>query len=428
MTGTGGMSAFLDELRWRGMLADVTEGTPERLAKGPISAYVGVDPSADSLHPGHLIPIFGLLHLQRAGGRPVLVVGGGTGMIGDPSGRSGERSLLDAGTLERNVSGIRVQLERFLDFSPGEHAAIMVDNREWLGRYGLIDYLREIGKHFSLGYMLAKDSVQLRMQSGISFTEFSYMTLQATDFLHLYRDYGVEMQMGGADQFGNITAGLELIRRVVGLGPDNEPLAFGLGFPLLVAPSGRKFGKTEEGTLFLDPARTSPYAFYQHWLNTDDRDIGLYLRQLTLFTRDEVDALDAEQVAHPERRPAQRAFAFDITARVHGIAEAELQRRVAELAFSGEPVTEPEVLGILRREAGGFAFGPEVVTAADLALASGLFASRGELRRAISQGGLTIDDRRVTDPAQPLSSPVAGRFHLVRRGRRRLAVGERRAG
>lgn len=424
MIETGGMTAFLDELRWRGMLADMTEGTEARLAKGPIAAYVGVDPTADSLHPGHLIPIFGLLHLQRAGGRPVVVVGGGTGMIGDPSGRSGERNLLDAETLERNVAGIRAQLERFLDFSPGERGALMVDNREWLGKYGLIEYLREIGKHFSLGYMLSKDSVQLRMQGGISFTEFSYMTLQATDFLHLYRDYGVEMQVGGADQFGNITAGLELIRRVEGPGEDNQPRAFGLGFPLLMAPSGRKFGKTEEGTLFLDAARTSPYAFYQHWLNTDDRDIGLYLRRLTLFTREEVEGLEAEQAAHPERRPAQRAFAFDFTARVHGIAEAELQRRVAELAFSGEPLVDPEVLRILHDEAGGFEFGGDVATAGDLALASGLFASKSDLRRAISQGGVTLDGERVADVAAVLPAPIGGRYHVMRHGRKRLAVGE----
>jgi tyrosyl-tRNA synthetase len=418
------MTDFLAELRWRGMLQEMTEGLAARLARGPIAAYVGFDPTADSLHAGHLIPIFGLLHLQRAGGRPVAVVGGGTGMIGDPSGRSAERNLLDEETLAANVAAIRAQLGRFLDFAPGEHGARLIDNREWLGRYGLIEFLREIGKHFSLGYMLGKDSVQLRMAAGISFTEFSYMTLQATDFLHLYRDYGVELQMGGADQFGNITAGLELIRRVLGPAPGGEPRAYGLSFPLLTTPSGQKFGKSEGGqTVFLAAHRTSPYAFYQYWLNTDDRDVGLYLRTLTLLGRDEVAALEAAQAEHPERRPAQRALAFDLTARVHGDAEAELQRRVAELAFSGEPLSDPNVLRVLHDEAVGFQFDPDVETAFGVALASGLFASRGALRRAMAQGGVTVDAARLTDAETPLGPPIAGRYHVVRHGRKRLAVG-----
>ncbi len=418
------MTDFLAELRWRGMLQEMTEGLEARLANGPIAAYVGFDPTADSLHAGHLIPIFGLLHLQRTGGRPVAVVGGGTGMIGDPSGRSAERNLLDEETLAANVTAIRAQLERFLDFAPGEHGARLIDNREWLGRYGLIEFLREIGKHFSLGYMLGKDSVQLRMAAGISFTEFSYMTLQATDFLHLYRDYGVELQMGGADQFGNITAGLELIRRVLGPAPGGEPRAYGLSFPLLTTPSGQKFGKSEGGqTVFLAPHRTSPYAFYQYWLNTDDRDVGLYLRTLTLLGQDEVAALEVAQAEHPERRPAQRALAFDLTARVHGDAEAELQRRVAELAFSGEPLTDPNVLQVLHDEAVGFEFDRDVETAFGVALASGLFASRGALRRAMAQGGVTVDDDRLTDAETPLGPPIAGRYHVVRHGRKRLAVG-----
>lgn len=422
------MSDFVAELRWRGMLQEMTEGLEARLARGPVAAYVGFDPTGDSLHAGHLIPVFGLLHLQRAGGRPVAVVGGGTGMIGDPSGRSAERNLLDEETLASNVAAIRAQLQRFLDFSPGEGGARMVDNREWLGRYGLIEYLREIGKHFSLGYMLGKDSVQLRMGAGISFTEFSYMTLQATDFLHLYRDHGVEMQMGGADQFGNITAGLELIRRVEGLTAGGEPRAFGLSFPLLTSPSGRKFGKSEGGeTVFLAAHRTSPYRFYQYWLNSDDRDVGLYLRTLTLMTRDEVEALDAEQAAHPDRRAAQRALALDLTARVHGQAEATLQQRVSELAFSGEPLVDPDVLQVLHDDVAGFEFDASASTAFDVAVASGLFASRGDLRRAIAQGGVTLDARRVVDPSDPAGPAIAGRFHVVRHGRRRLSVGVLRA-
>ncbi len=419
------MTDFLAELRWRGMLQEMTEGLEERLAGGPISAYMGIDPSGESLHPGHLIGLFWLLHFQRAGGRPVVVIGGGTGMIGDPSGKSAERNLLDAETLERNVAGIRGQVERFFEVAGGARPLI-VDNREWLARYGLIEYLRDIGKHFTLAYMLDKDSVQLRMAGGISFTEFSYMTLQATDFLHLCRDHGVEMQIGGADQLGNITAGLELIRRVLGQAPDGSPRAFGLSFPLLVSPSGAKFGKTAEGTVFLSRERTAPYDFYQYWLNADDRDVPVYLRRLTLLAREEIEALEAEQAAHPDRRPGQRALAFDITSRVHGRAEAELQRRVGELAFSGEPLTDPDVLRVLHDDAGGFDFGADVSTAFDLALASGLFASRGDLRRTIAQGGVTVDGARVGQPDQALDAPVAGRFHVVRHGRRRLAVGELR--
>ncbi|MGO9179206.1 MAG: tyrosine--tRNA ligase [Candidatus Limnocylindrales bacterium] len=422
------MTDFLAELRWRGMLQEMTDGLAMRLERGPISAYVGFDPTGDSLHAGHLIPIFGLLHLQRAGGSPVAVVGGGTGMIGDPSGRSAERNLLDEDTLAANVAAIRVQLGQFLDFSPGERTARMIDNREWLGRYGLIEYLREIGKHFTLAYMLDKDSVQLRMGAGISFTEFSYMTLQATDFLHLYRDHGVEMQMGGADQFGNITAGLELIRRVLGVAPDGGPRAFGVSFPLLTAPSGSKFGKSEGGqTIYLAAHRTSPYDFYQYWLNSDDRDVPLYLRTLTLLERDAVEALEADQAAHPEDRPAQRALAFDLTARVHGTAQAKLQRHVSEAAFSGEPLTDPDVLHVLHEHADGFEYGPEAVTAFEVALASGLFASRGDLRRSIAQGGVTVDGTRVPDAESPAGPPVAGCYHVVRKGRRRLAVGSLRS-
>src|SRR5262245_28906209 len=273
-----GLVAMLDDLEWRGILHATTPGLPERLATGrPIRAYIGFDPSGDSLHIGHLIPIFGLIRLQEAGGSPVAVVGGGTGMIGDPSGKSTERNLLDLPTLERNVAAIRAQLERFLDFSPGPAQARLVNNLDWLGKLSLIEYLRDVGKHFTVPYMLAKDSVQQRLERGLSFTEFAYMTLQAFDFATLYREHGVEMQMGGADQWGNITAGLELIRRTSGASDDEHP-AHGIAYKLLLAPSGTKFGKSETGdSIWLDPARTSPYAFYQHWLNTDDRDIGTYL-------------------------------------------------------------------------------------------------------------------------------------------------------
>src|SRR5690242_8303400 len=269
------------------MLHGTTPGLAERLATGrPIAGYNGFDPSAPALHVGHLVPIMGLLHFQRHGGRPVALVGGATGMIGDPSGTSAERNLLDRDTLAANLAAIRVQLERFLDFSPGPAQALVVNNLDWLGEFSMLDFLRDVGKHFTIPYMLAKDSVQTRLERGLSYTEFSYMLLQAADFRHLFRTHGVELQMGGADQWGNITAGLELIRRQAAMSGDSasppdsdgsEP-AFALAYPLLLNPSGTKFGKSAGGdTVWLHESQTSPYAFYQHWLNSDDRDVPVYL-------------------------------------------------------------------------------------------------------------------------------------------------------
>ena len=339
-----GLGGLLTELEWRGILHETTPGLPERLASGrPISAYIGFDPSGESLHVGHLVPIFGLIRFQRFGGRPVALVGGGTGMIGDPSGRSSERNLLDAATIERNVASIRSQLERFVDFSPGPTQAVLANNLDWLGKLSLIEYLRDVGKHFTVPYMLAKDSVQQRLDRGLSFTEFSYMTLQAYDFATLYREHGVEMQMGGADQWGNITAGLELIRRTSG-DADESP-AHGIAYKLLLSPSGAKFGKSEGGdSVWLDPERTTPYAFYQYWVQADDRDVGTYLRWFTELSRERIEAFDAEVVAHPEQRAAQRELALDVTTRVHGEAAAAAAVRVSEALFQREPITDPGLL------------------------------------------------------------------------------------
>ena len=419
---------LLGELRWRGILHATTPGLAARLARDPsIAGYVGFDPSGPSLHVGHLVPIFGLLRLQRFGGRPVALVGGGTGMIGDPSGRSSERNLLDRETLAVNVAGIRGQLERFLDFSAGSQAAVMVNNLDWLGELSLIEFLRDTGKHFTVPYMLAKDSVQVRLERGLSFTEFSYMLLQSYDFAHLYRTMGVELQMGGADQWGNITAGLELIRRTSGLDDDAES-AHGLAYKLLLTPSGTKFGKSEVGdSVWLDPARTSPYAFYQYWLNTDDRDIGTYLRWFTEFPRERIEALDAELVAHPETRASQHALALDITARTHGTAAARQAVADSEAKFSGAPIDDPAVLAQLFASAGGFTFEPGWLAAgaAVLLAEAGLFASKGEARRMIAGGGITINGNRVTDPAT-VPEPVAGEWLDVRIGKRRREIGRRR--
>src|SRR5689334_3137746 len=303
------LAGLIPELRWRGMFHAASDGLEARLASGrPISAYNGFDPSGPWLHIGHLVPIFGLIHLQRHGGRPIPLVGGGTGMIGDPSGRSAERNLQSRDQIEANVASIRPQLERFLDFS-GPRGAVMANNAEWLEPVHLLDFLRDVGKHFTIPYMLAKDSVQVRLEAGLSFTEFSYMLIQSFDYQHLYRELRCELQMGGADQWGNITAGLELIRRTSEPRPDGAPHAYALAYPLLLNQSGTKFGKSESGeSVWLHPDGTSPYGFYQHWLNTDDRDVATYLRWFTTFEPSRILELEAAVASAPGGREAQRAL------------------------------------------------------------------------------------------------------------------------
>ena len=419
------LATLLDDLEWRGILHATTPGLPARLATGRrISAYIGFDPTADSLHIGHLIPIFGLLRLQQHGGRPVALVGGGTGMIGDPSGRSSERNLLDVPTLEHNVAAIGAQLERFLDFSPGQTQAVMANNHDWLGKISLIDYLRDVGKHFTVPYMLAKDSVQTRLERGLSFTEFSYMTLQALDFATLYREHGVEMQMGGADQWGNITAGLELIRRTSGGEADESP-AHGIAYKLLLSPSGAKFGKSEGGdSVWLDAARTTPYAFYQYWVNVDDRDVGTYLRWFTTWTRETILDLDASVAERPEAREAQRRLAWDVTARVHGTGAADEAVAVSQALFQREPISDPALLASVFAATGGIGATPETIAggAALLLAETGLAPSRGEARRLVQGGAITVNGVRITDAAAPLPEPVAGEWYEVRVGKRNRSI------
>jgi tyrosyl-tRNA synthetase len=420
----GGLTGLLEELRWRGMLHQASGGLAERLDTGkPVKGYNGFDPTGSSLHIGHLVPIFGLIHLQRAGGTPVVVIGGGTAMIGDPSGRSVERLLLSRATVEENIAGIQGQLTRFLDFD-GPNGAEVVDNYEWLSSYSLLRFLRDIGKHLTIPYMLAKDSVQVRLDAGLSFTEFSYMLLQAADFLHLYRTDGVELQMGGADQWGNMTAGLELIRKE--FGGDSADLAYAVSYPLLTNPSGAKFGKTAAGTsVWLDPERTSPYQFYQYWLDADDRDVGKYLRTFTLLDRATVEELEAEQAAKPEARAAQRALAFDITARVHGADEARRAIKVSRAAFSREPIRDTDVLEALYSAIDHFDFIAADLSTNALALAvtSGMYGSTGDARRTIQQGGFSINDERVTAPDAAVPAPIAGRYLVLRSGKKSLRIG-----
>ena len=427
-----GPAGLLDELRWRGMFHAASDGLEARLASGrPIAGYNGFDPSGASLHIGSLVPIFGLIHFQRHGGRPVALVGGGTGMIGDPSGRSSERNLLDHDTLAANAEAIHAQLEHFLDFS-GPRGAVMVNNLEWLESMTMIEFLRDVGKHFTIPYMLAKDSVQVRLDKGLSYTEFSYMLLQSADFAHLRRTMDVEMQMGGADQWGNITAGLELIRRSSGASDGGgaeaagNAAAFGLAYPLLLTASGAKYGKSVEGdSIWLDPNRTTPYAFYQHWLTTDDRDVGIYLRWFTTMSPDEIVGLEAEMAERPGARAAQKALALDVTARTHGADTARQVEADSAVLFDPEPIRDPVVLERLWRSVGGFTVEPGGAfpgAAAGLASA-GVFASNGEARKMIQNGGLTINGEPIRDPAAAMPAPIDGTWWEVRIGKRRREIG-----
>jgi tyrosyl-tRNA synthetase len=409
--------SFLDELSWRGMVYQHTDGLADALATGEVSAYVGFDPTASSLHIGSLVPVMGLAHFQRAGHRPIALVGGGTGMIGDPSGKTSERPLASVEEIEANARAIGKQLERFLDFT-GPRAALMRDNAEWLRPLKAVEFMRDVGKHFTVNYMLAKDSVQSRIEGGISFTEFSYMLLQAYDFLELSRRDGVTLQMGGSDQWGNITAGLELIRRVEG------KTAHALTMPLVTTASGSKFGKTEAGAVWLDPARTSPYKFYQYWINVDDRDTGKYLRLFTLLSRKEVEALDKLIESAPEKREAQQMLARDVTARVHGEEAARVAEEVSRVLFGkADPATLTEpVLRALSDEV-PFTETREVPGLLDCLVLLKLAASKGAAKRLIEQGGVYLNGQRATaDTDLSKTTLLAGSYHLLRKGAREYGL------
>jgi tyrosyl-tRNA synthetase len=406
-------NSLLEELRWRGMVYQHTDGLPDALATGQLSAYAGFDPTASSLHIGNLVPVMGLAHLQRAGHRPIALVGGGTGLIGDPSGKASERQLASVEEIEKNARSIGKQLERFLDFT-GPTAARMRDNAEWLRPLKAVEFMRDVGKHFTVNYMLAKDSVQSRIEGGISFTEFSYMLLQAYDFLELSRREGVTLQIGGSDQWGNITAGLELIRRVDG------KAAHALTLPLVTTASGSKFGKTEQGAVWLDAAQTSPYKFYQYWINVDDRDAGKYLRLFTLLSRQEIEGLEKQIAAAPEKREAQQALARAMTAQVHGDEAGRVAEEVSRVLFGkADPtsLTEP-VLRALSEEV-PFAESREAPALLDALVTLKLAASKSAARRLVEQGGVTVNGQRATGDTDLASTkPLAGGYHLIRKGAR----------
>jgi tyrosyl-tRNA synthetase len=414
------MTTLYDELNWRGMVYDATDGVADLVAKERVTAYIGFDPTASSLHVGSLLTVMGLARLQRFGHTPIAIVGGGTGMIGDPSGKSQERVLLTTEQLEVNVAGIRAQLERFLDFSESRNAARIVNNVDWLGTIDLLSFLRDAGKHFTVNYMLQKESVSRRLESedGISFTEFSYLVLQAYDFLQLFDRYGCVLQMGGSDQWGNITAGIDLIRKL------RAAKAQGLVWPLMKTASGAKFGKTEVGTIWLDAQRTSPFKFYQFWVNTDDRDAVPYLKFFTFLGEHDVEALAAAAAAAPERREAQRVLAREVTTLVHGADHVARAERASSLLFVEDITSLPleDVLAVFEdvpsTELVASEFDGEGIGIVELVARVQLAASKSEARRLVQSGGVYVNNRRASDVQQKIThqQAIGGRVLLLRKG------------
>ena len=416
---------LIHELHWRGMIHDTTPGTEEQLAKEVTAGYIGFDPTARSLHIGNLATVMLLVHLQRAGHIPVALVGGATGMIGDPSGKSAERNLLDEATLRDNQEGIRQQLEKFLDFETNENPARMVNNYDWFGNIGFLEFLRDAGKHLTVNYMLAKDSVKKRLETGLSFTEFSYQLLQGYDFYHLYEQQGVKLQMGGSDQWGNITTGTEFIRRKAG----GE--AFALTAPLVTKADGTKFGKSESGNVWLDPELTSPYQFYQFWLNAADEDCGRLIRVFTLKSEEDIRQLEQQHAEAPHQRLLQKTMAEEITVRVHSQEEYDKAVRASEILFGNSTEADLatlderlllEVLAGVPQQAIPRADYQAAATVVDLLseTSQGLvFPSKGEARRMIKQGGVSVNQQKITDAEAPVNFQLLqGKYLMVQRGKK----------
>jgi len=436
-----------EELHWRGLVATATEGTPERLgypplvtgkelnaqfaeaapiSEKPITLYCGFDPTAPSLQLGNLMPIMLLRQLQLGGHRPIVLMGGGTGLIGDPSGKKNERPLLSKEQIRENLQHQRDQMGRLLDFDSKETRPLVLDNADWLEQQTLVAFLRDIGKHFTVNLMLQKEAVQARLDAGISFTEFSYMLLQAYDFLHLFRKERCTIQVGGSDQWGNITAGVDLIRRI------ENAEAHGLVAPLVTMASGQKFGKTEAGAIYLDPKLTSPYKFYQFWINVDDRDVEKYLKLFTLKTQGQIEELVSQQKRDPGGRSAQRALAADVTTRVHNADVLQGIQAASAILFGDEQAeVHPQVFDILAGEIPTIVVegGSDSVTLVDLVARSGLAKSKSEARRSIEQGGIYVNQQRIDDVARTIAAEdwIGGRNLLLRKGKKEYAL-LRRAG
>jgi len=421
-------NTFVEELEWRGMLHDIMPETENHLNQGPTSAYIGFDPTADSLHIGSLVQILILMHFQRAGHQPIALVGGATGMIGDPSGKSDERNLLDSAALEKNVAGIKAQLERFLDFSSSnQNPAILVNNFDWMKDYSLIDFSRDIGKHITVNYMMAKDSVKKRLgsesQVGMSFTEFTYQLLQGYDFLHLYQNYNCTLQMGGSDQWGNITTGTELVRRKAG------GKAYAITCPLITKADGTKFGKTEGGNIWLDKNRTSPYKFYQYWLNASDADAENYIKIFTFLTKEEIDALIEEHKETPHLRLLQKRIAEEVTVLVHSKEDLVNAQRASQILFgksTSEDLMQLDNATFLdvfdgvpqaQIEKSALADGVEIISA--LAGEGKLLKSNGEARRALKENSISVNKSKVSDQKKITAKDLINdRYILLQRGKK----------
>ena len=420
---------FVKELEWRGMINNMMPGTEEQLNKEMTSAYVGIDPTADSLHIGHLVGIMMLKHLQRAGHRPIALIGGATGMIGDPSMKSQERVLIDEATLRHNQECLRKQLEKFLDFNSGApNAAILVNNYDWMKNYSFLQFIRDVGKHLTVNYMMAKDSVKKRLAAnadhGMSFTEFSYQLLQGYDFLYLYEHEGCRLQMGGSDQWGNITTGTELIRRM------NGGEAFAITCPLITKADGTKFGKTEGGNVWLDPKRTSPYKFYQFWLNVSDEDAAKYIKIFTDLTQEEIAKLEEEQAADPGLRPLQKRLAKEITTMVHSAADYEMAVEASQILFSNKAndilhkIDESTLLsvfeGVPQFEISKAKLEEGIPAISLLTDEAAVFLSKGEMKKMTQGGGVSINKEKLTDQNATISTSdlLNGKYILAQRGKK----------
>ena len=420
---------FIEELEWRGMIHTIMPGAEEQLKKEMTTAYLGIDPTADSLHIGHLVGVMILKHFQMCGHRPLALVGGATGMIGDPSGKSQERNLLDEATLRHNQEAIKAQLAKLLDFdSDAPNAARMVNNYDWMKEFSFLDFIRDIGKCITVNYMMAKDSVKKRFNGegdGMSFTEFTYQLVQGYDFLHLYQTMNCKIQLGGADQWGNITTGTELIRRK--LGPEAE--AFAITCPLITKADGTKFGKTESGNVWLDPRYTSPYKFYQFWLNVSDEDAKRYIKIFTLLDRETIESLIAEHDAAPHLRILQKRLAQEITTMIHSKEAYEKAAEASHILFGGATseallhLAEEPILQVHEGDPQFRVARSELGTLPFIELCAGrtdIFPSKGECRKMIQGGGVSLNKEKVTDPMRPVTEEelIAGKYLLVQRGKK----------
>ena len=422
---------FVEELKWRGMIQDIMPGTEEELLKGMTSAYVGIDPTADSLHIGHLVGVMMLKHFQRAGHRPIALIGGATGMIGDPSMKSSERNLLDEATLRHNQDSIKKQLAKFLDFdSDSPNAAKLVNNYDWMKEYSFLNFIRDIGKHLTVNYMMAKDSVKKRLSSesnvGMSFTEFSYQLLQGYDFLYLYQNEGCRLQMGGSDQWGNITTGTELIRRIEG--PEAE--AFALVCPLITKADGGKFGKTESGNVWLDRRYTSPYKFYQFWLNVSDDDAAKYIKIFTSLSQEEISAIEKEQAEAPHLRPLQKRLAKEVTIMVHSEEDYNAAVEASNILFGNatsdtlKKIDEETLISVFEGVPQFEISRDELsagIKAVDLCTEkAAVFTSKGEMRKLVQSGGVSINKEKLADQDTTINteSLLNDKYLLIQRGKK----------